>query len=157
MFLGDLCGRTLAGLIKLPGRSKFGRLTVVVLSVLRIAFVPAFLLCNVLPGERTPESIVFPLDSEFIVIMALFAVSNGYICSVCMIHGPAVPGATSGVIAKAFMLCLLLFPSLIQAYHEFFAVRTSQRFLKFKNINECDGGVIDFNQKSKRKITIDHA
>ena len=110
MFLGDLCGRTLAGLIKLPGRSKFGRLTVVVLSVLRIAFVPAFLLCNVLPGERPPDSIVFPLDSEFIVIMALFAVSNGYICSVCMIHGPAVPGATSGVIANAFPL---IFPNLI--------------------------------------------
>jgi len=108
--VGDLCGRTLAGLIKLPGRSKFGRLTVVVLSVLRIAFVPAFLLCNVLPGERPPDSIVFPLDSEFIVIMALFAVSNGYICSVCMIHGPAVPGATSEMqeeVALILTACLV--------------------------------------------------
>ena len=79
-------------MIKLPGQSRAGRLTVLVLALVRLAFIPAFLFCNVMPRERT-WPVAFPHDSEFIVIMALFAISNGYVCSICMIHGPAAGGA----------------------------------------------------------------
>jgi len=85
---GDLCGRTLAGIVKLPGRSDLGKTAVLVMSLLRLVFVPAFLMCRVMPLERS-WPVAFPHDSEFIVIMTLFAISNGYVCSICFCHGPA--------------------------------------------------------------------
>ena len=43
-------------------------------------------------------------DSEFIVIMALFAISNGYVCSICFFHGPA--GADTSQLQEEIALIL---------------------------------------------------
>lgn len=52
----------------------------------RLAFVPLLLLCNVQPRRNLP--VVFEHDSWFIIFMAAFAFSNGYLASLCMCFGP---------------------------------------------------------------------
>lgn len=52
----------------------------------RLAFVPLLLLCNVQPRRNLP--VVFDHDSWFIIFMAGFAFSNGYLASLCMCFGP---------------------------------------------------------------------
>jgi equilibrative nucleoside transporter 1/2/3 len=54
-------------------------------SVVRLAFLPLFLLCNV---ERTAFPVVFASDAFPIGFMLLFALSNGYISSLSMMWGP---------------------------------------------------------------------
>lgn len=58
------------------------------LSILRIGFVPAFLLCNI--TQKHPLPILIHSDEVFIVLMALFAVSNGYIANISLIYAPSV-------------------------------------------------------------------
>ena len=85
--VGDFVGRTLANTFKIPGRSLTGRWVVVILAFLRVIFVPLFIMCNTAPDSRT-AAVWFNKDAEFIVIMALFALSNGYLGNICMLHGP---------------------------------------------------------------------
>ncbi|XP_077997115.1 equilibrative nucleoside transporter 1-like [Glandiceps talaboti] len=81
---GDCIGRVLTGWIQWPDESGYG-LTILIL--LRTAFFPLFALCNVEPrGHNTP--VVFNNDAYFIVFMAVFAISNGYLGTLCMIYGP---------------------------------------------------------------------
>lgn len=52
----------------------------------RVVFVPLLLLCNVQPRYYLP--VFFEHDSWFILFMAAFAFSNGYLASLCMCFGP---------------------------------------------------------------------
>lgn len=52
----------------------------------RLVFVPLLLLCNV--SERRLLPVLFKHDAWFIVFMAAFAFSNGYLASLCMCFGP---------------------------------------------------------------------
>ena len=54
-------------------------------SLLRFAFVPLFMYCNV---EHNSLKTVFDSDAYYIVFMVLFGLSNGYISTLCMIYGP---------------------------------------------------------------------
>ena len=56
------------------------------LSFARIAFIPLFLLCNIQPREHIP--VVFDSDIAPMVIMVVFAFTNGYFGTLCMIYGP---------------------------------------------------------------------
>lgn len=56
------------------------------LVVARVIFVPLLLLCNVQPRYYLP--VFFEHDSWFILFMAAFAFSNGYLASLCMCFGP---------------------------------------------------------------------
>uniref|UniRef100_A0A3Q4H3K3 Solute carrier family 29 member 2 n=1 Tax=Neolamprologus brichardi TaxID=32507 RepID=A0A3Q4H3K3_NEOBR len=51
----------------------------------RLVFIPLVMLCNVQDSKLTA---VFRHDSAFVVIMALFAFSNGYLASLCMAYAP---------------------------------------------------------------------
>lgn len=51
-------------------------------SVLRIVFIPLFILC------ATPR--VFTMDAWPYVFMALFALSNGYLASLAMMYAPTL-------------------------------------------------------------------
>ena len=55
--------------------------------VLRLAFLPLFALCNVLP-RSSDASVVFNSDIYPIVFMALMAISNGYLGTLSMMYGP---------------------------------------------------------------------
>lgn len=56
------------------------------LVVARLVFVPLLLLCNVQP--RKYPAVIFKHDAWFIIFMAAFAFSNGYLASLCMCFGP---------------------------------------------------------------------
>lgn len=51
----------------------------------RLVFIPLVMLCNVQDSKLTA---VFRHDCAFVVIMALFAFSNGYLASLCMAYAP---------------------------------------------------------------------
>ncbi|OBS58436.1 hypothetical protein A6R68_10472, partial [Neotoma lepida] len=78
-----------------------------VLVVARILFIPLLLLCNVKKHYYLPA--VFKHDVWFIVFMAAFAFSNGYLASLCMCFGPKkvkpAEAETAGNI-MSFFLCL---------------------------------------------------
>ncbi|KAI1886377.1 hypothetical protein AGOR_G00213390 [Albula goreensis] len=98
----DWAGRSLTALCMWPGKdSKM----LPILVVLRVVFVPLFMLCNVQP--RTYTSVVFEHDAWYIVFMILFAFSNGYLASLCMCYGPKkVPpheSETAGAIMAFFL------------------------------------------------------
>ena len=57
-----------------------------ILALARIAFIPLFLLCNVQPRGHLP--VVFNDDVVPIVLVWLFALSNGYLGTLCMMYGP---------------------------------------------------------------------
>ena len=81
-------GRSLASWIKLPGGSTFGKTLVLISSICRIGFVPLFVYCNIVTENRSAQNVLFASDTDFIAFMALFALSNGYIGNLCMLHGP---------------------------------------------------------------------
>lgn len=55
-------------------------------AIVRVVFVPLFLLCNVQPRSHLP--VVFTNDIAPIIFMWLFAMSNGYLGTLCMMYGP---------------------------------------------------------------------
>lgn len=66
-----------------PGKDSFWLPALV---VARIVFIPLLMLCNVRQRHYLPS--VFTHDSLFIIFMAAFAFSNGYLASLCMCFGP---------------------------------------------------------------------
>ncbi|XP_040571724.1 equilibrative nucleoside transporter 1 [Lepeophtheirus salmonis] len=60
---------------------------ILALSILRIFFIPAFMLCNISPGNRNLP-VFFHSDSDYIFLMTAFGLSNGYLGAFAMIHGP---------------------------------------------------------------------
>ena len=85
--VGDLIGRSIANALKAPQRSKRGKMIVLILSLLRAGFIPLFIFCNAAPEHRTLP-VIFSSDADFIVFIAIFALSNGYLGNICMLHGP---------------------------------------------------------------------
>ena len=51
----------------------------------RLVFVPLLMTCNV---KDSGLVVLFGHDAAFVVIMALFALSNGYLGSLCMAYAP---------------------------------------------------------------------
>lgn len=77
----DLVGRGAPSLVQWPSRSS-ALFPVAVLS--RLIFVPLLMLCNV----ENSTHVLFSHDLAFVVIMALFSFSNGYLASLCMAYAP---------------------------------------------------------------------
>lgn len=105
--IGDYVGRFLAGLIQWPRPGKLGGYIVLGLSLARFVFIPLFLICNVRPGSRNVTSVQLESDIAYIIIMALFSISNGYIGSICMISGPQVVRPEEAQTAASLMVALL--------------------------------------------------
>ena len=57
-----------------------------VISALRLVFVPLMIMCNAQPRSNFP--VLIPNDAGFLVIMALFALSNGYLSTLCFSMAP---------------------------------------------------------------------
>lgn len=81
--VSDFVGRVVAERFTMPSPYKY---LVLSLTFLRITFVPLLMLCNAHPREHLP--VVFNSDVSFIVIIVFFAISNGYLCNVILVHGP---------------------------------------------------------------------
>ncbi|XP_075704204.1 equilibrative nucleoside transporter 1-like [Rhinoderma darwinii] len=81
--LFDWAGRSVTSLVMWPGKdSKL----LPILVAARLVFLPLFMLCNVMPRNYLPVYLAH--DAWYICIMVLFALSNGYLASLCMCFGP---------------------------------------------------------------------
>ncbi|XP_053476585.1 equilibrative nucleoside transporter 1a isoform X2 [Ictalurus furcatus] len=100
--LMDWAGRSLTAKCTWPGKdSKL----LPVLVILRVVFVPFFVLCNVQPRNNLP--VVFAHDAWYIVFMILFSFSNGYLASLCMCFGPKKVAQHEAETAGAIMAFFL--------------------------------------------------
>ncbi|KAM4903094.1 equilibrative nucleoside transporter 1 isoform 1-T7 [Sylvia borin] len=98
----DWTGRSLTALFTWPGKDSC---LLPVMVVLRVIFVPLFMLCNVKPRYYLPD--VFSHDAWYIVFMIFFSISNGYLASLCMCFGPkkvlAHEAETAGAVMAFFL------------------------------------------------------
>ncbi|KAG8512093.1 Equilibrative nucleoside transporter 1 [Galemys pyrenaicus] len=98
----DWLGRSLTAVFMWPGKDSCW-LPGLVLA--RLVFVPLLLLCNVKPRHYLP--VVFEHDAWYIIFMAAFAFSNGYLASLCMCFGPKkvepAEAETAGTIMAFFL------------------------------------------------------
>ncbi|KAF4090057.1 hypothetical protein AMELA_G00047540 [Ameiurus melas] len=100
--LMDWAGRSLTAKCTWPGKdSKF----LPVLVMLRVVFVPLFVLCNVQPRNNLP--VVFAHDAWYIIFMIIFSFSNGYLASLCMCFGPKKVAQHEAETAGAIMAFFL--------------------------------------------------
>ncbi|XP_045861533.1 equilibrative nucleoside transporter 1 isoform X3 [Meles meles] len=98
----DWLGRSLTAVFTWPGKDSHWLPSLV---LARMLFVPLLLLCNVQPRHHL--AVVFEHDAWFIIFMAAFAFSNGYLASLCMCFGPKkvkpAEAETAGAIMAFFL------------------------------------------------------
>ncbi|XP_063774882.1 equilibrative nucleoside transporter 1 [Pseudophryne corroboree] len=102
--LFDWAGRSLTALVMWPGKDS--KLLPIMVAA-RVIFLPLFMLCNVVPRNYMP--VLLAHDAWYICIMVVFAISNGYLASLCMCFGPKkvnVQEAETGGAIMAFFLTL---------------------------------------------------
>ena len=85
--IADYVGKQFAVWIQKPGPSKLGQVSLLLASVLRVAFIPLFMFCNVSVNNRNTDILIHS-DAVYIVFMLLFGISNGYIGNIAMMFGP---------------------------------------------------------------------
>lgn len=118
--LFDFIGRVAAGSL----RPFFTAKNIWIPAVARLVFFPLFLLCNV-ADSRLPSS--FGSSDAFpIIFMALFALSNGYVASVCMMLGPSIVNQSYASLAGTIMIFSLTVGLLFGACTSFLTIFISQ-------------------------------
>ncbi|CAM9778270.1 unnamed protein product [Lampetra planeri] len=101
----DWAGRSFAGVVTFP---RIGSLWLLLLLVCaRAAFVPLFMMCNVHPRGAAALPVLFPHDAVFIVLILLFAFSNGYLATLAMCYGPKKVSGHNAETAGAIMAFFL--------------------------------------------------
>jgi len=105
--IGDYTGRFLAGFIQWPKPSKLGAVLTLTFSLLRVVFIPLFVLCNAIPDKRTLTPVLIESDTAYIIIMTLFSVTNGYLGSICMMCAPQTVRNEEAQTAASLMVALL--------------------------------------------------
>ncbi len=103
--LGDLGGRTAAGFVQLFSPKSYW---IPFLCLSRVVFIPLFALCNFRPNHRHAP-VIFNHDAYPIVFTLLFATTNGYLGSLCMMYGPKLVSGkyaeNAGTIMALFLSC----------------------------------------------------
>ncbi len=98
---GDLLGR-LATL--LPFRISHRPIVLFICSILRIAYIPLYLLCNVVSSEGTTGGVVVKSDLFYLVVVQFgFGLTNGYIASSAMMGASQVVGEEEREATGGFM------------------------------------------------------
>ncbi|KAJ8946508.1 hypothetical protein NQ318_004643 [Aromia moschata] len=82
--VGDYLGRILAGRLLKPKNIS----ALMILSIARFIFIPLLMLCNAQP--RHHWAVVFDKDYEYILILFMCALSNGYLANIVAIFVPKV-------------------------------------------------------------------
>lgn len=80
--IGDYAGRLLAGKFEKPTNKTI----LLVLSFSRLIFIPLLMVCNAQPRQYL--NVAFFKDYEFIIILSLFAFTNGYLLNITLIGAP---------------------------------------------------------------------
>lgn len=98
----DFVGRSIAvWLPEIPEKGPW----IPVLTTIRLAFIPLFMLCNAQPRHSLP--VVFDSDAVYIVLICLLGVSNGYFCTLLMIVAPRRVSAEHKEAAAILMTFLM--------------------------------------------------
>merc|ERR1719147_578125 len=105
--IGDYVGRFLAGLVQWPKPGKVGSYITLGLALARFVFIPLFLICNVRPNDRGLTDVYLASDVAYIIVMATFSITNGYVGSICMMSAPQVVRPEEGQTAASLMVALL--------------------------------------------------
>lgn len=100
--LGDYLGRILAGAIEWPSDKPH---FVAISSMLRMAFIPALLICNTNPRHHIP--VLIHSDYIYILLMCFFAFSNGYLANIAMICAPRCVSDYEKEMASSIMAAFL--------------------------------------------------
>ncbi|KAI8385692.1 nucleoside transporter-domain-containing protein [Blakeslea trispora] len=58
------------------------------LTILRTAFIPLFLICNVTVSDLRRLPVLIQSDIAYMVLVCIFAVTNGWLCSLAMMAAP---------------------------------------------------------------------
>jgi equilibrative nucleoside transporter 1/2/3 len=82
--VGDYLGRIFAGRIQKPKKGY----VLLILSTARFVFIPLLMLCNAQP--RSHWAVVFDRDYQYILILFMCALSNGYLANITAICAPRV-------------------------------------------------------------------
>ncbi|XP_056302191.1 equilibrative nucleoside transporter 2 [Danio aesculapii] len=98
----DWIGRSLTSCLQWPSM-KSRLFPIFVLS--RVVFIPALMLCNVQPRNYLP--VVFNHDMAYIILMSLFAISNGYLACLSMSYAPQLVRPKDAETAGALMTFFL--------------------------------------------------
>ncbi|EDV20202.1 uncharacterized protein TRIADDRAFT_61352 [Trichoplax adhaerens] len=80
----DFVGRAISVWILVPNYNR--GISILLLSMSRIAFIPLILYCNAQPRSHLP--VLVNSDVVYIILSCLIGLSNGYIASLCMMFGP---------------------------------------------------------------------
>jgi hypothetical protein len=121
--LFDFIGRILAGLTKTPF---LNAQNIWMASTCRLIFFPLFLLCNIKDSQLP---VVFSYDFFPIVFMILFAISNGYVSTTCMMIGPSIVDIKQAQLAGSIMIFSLTFGLLGGACVSFLIILISQGYV----------------------------
>jgi equilibrative nucleoside transporter 1/2/3 len=120
--LFDFCGRLLANMYT----PIFTVKNVWIASLSRIVFFPLFLLCNI---KDTQLPVLFAHDAFPIMFMILFALSNGYISSTCMMLGPSMVNLQNASLVGSIMIFSLTAGILGGSCVSFLTVYISQGYI----------------------------
>ncbi|KAI0215239.1 Equilibrative nucleoside transporter 1 [Lamellibrachia satsuma] len=82
--VGDLIGRSTAGLVQWPREDSWW---LTIICVVRVLFIPVFILCNVQPRHA---SLPVLINNDYVPLVAscLFGFSNGHLGTLIMMYGP---------------------------------------------------------------------
>ncbi|KAF2903033.1 hypothetical protein ILUMI_03151 [Ignelater luminosus] len=81
---GDYLGRLLAGILQWPRKGYL----LVTFNLLRLVFIPLLIFCNAQPRGHLP--VAFDRDYYYILIIILFAITNGYLANLSVMCAPRV-------------------------------------------------------------------
>uniref|UniRef100_A0A8C6TG88 Solute carrier family 29 member 2 n=1 Tax=Neogobius melanostomus TaxID=47308 RepID=A0A8C6TG88_9GOBI len=98
----DLVGRSTPSLVQWP-RKQSRLFPAAVFS--RVVFVPLLMMCNV-PNSKV--HVLFSHDAGFVLLMALFSFTNGYLASLCMAYAPQLVRGKDAETAGSLMTFFLV-------------------------------------------------
>ncbi|XP_044271776.1 equilibrative nucleoside transporter 1-like [Tribolium madens] len=101
-YLFDYVGREVAMYFKKPSDG----FTLLVLSLLRIPFIPLLLFCNAQPRDHL--GVVFNSDAVYAIFMIIFAFSNGFLINLDIIMVPKVTNDEEKPFAMLTILLLMV-------------------------------------------------
>ena len=85
--LADWLGRSLATMSQWPGPGRAAELGALLVSILRAAFLPLLMLCNVAPLNRETE-VFFSSDMAYVSFLVIFSIAGGFLSNVCYMLAP---------------------------------------------------------------------
>ena len=102
------------------------------LSLARTLFIPLFLMCNIQRSPTLPPSSpIISSDILYMLILFIFALSNGYVSSLCIMsapsleHNPKLKGRRDDVDVAATVVTFCLMAGLAIGSMASFAVRAA--------------------------------